>query len=300
MKVLVISGGNSDERKISLLSAQNVLEALFKNHHQVELFDFKDGFEKLKRKVSHFDVIFPVLHGLEGESGTLQEFLEKLNVRFVGSDSKACKASWDKIKFKKFCEKFDIKTPEWFVLKPQNRNNLAAKTPFVVKPPNNGSSVDVYIVKSKRDLNMIDLKRLFGKYKRLLVEDYIEGIEVTVGILGDEALPVIEIQPPEGEWFSYQNKYSGKTKEIPNAPSLTPEKKKELQKIASRIHNQLGCRHFSRSDFIVGKDEIYALEINTIPGLTPQSLLPKAAEAAGITFDEMIKRLLKMAYREKV
>ncbi len=295
MKVLVISGGNSDEREISLLSAENVCEALRKKLHQVELVDFREGFEKLKDEIKDFDVVFPVLHGSEGEGGILQEFLEEQKVRFVGSDSKACRASWNKIEFKNFCEKSGIKTSPWIVLKPQNKDSLVAKIPFVVKPQDSGSSVDVYIIKSQEDLDKLDLKKLFNKYKELLVEDYIEGIEATVGVLGDDALPVVEIRPPEGEWFSYENKYSGKTKEIPDAPSLTNEQKQELQKITSEIHRGLGCRHFSRSDFIVGKDGIYALEINVIPGLTKESLLPKAAQAAGISFEEMMERLINMA-----
>ncbi len=295
MKVLVVSGGSSDEREISLLSAENVCEALRKKLHQVELVDFREGFEKLKDEIKDFDVVFPVLHGPEGEGGILQDFLEEQKVRFVGSGSKACRASWNKIKFKEFCEKFGIKTSPWFVLKPQNKNSLVAKIPFVVKPQDSGSSVDVYIIKSQEDLDKLDLKKLFAKYKELLVEDYIEGIEATVGVLGNDALPVVEIRPPEGEWFSYENKYSGKTKEIPDAPSLTNEQKQELQKITSKIHGGLGCRHFSRSDFIFGKDGIYALEINVIPGLTKESLLPKAAQAAGISFEEMVERLINMA-----
>ena len=214
----------------------------------------------------------------------------------MGSGSKACKSGWDKIQFKKFCQKSGIKTPPWFILSPKNKARLLTKIPFVIKPSDSGSSVDVFIVKNKKDLKILNLDKLFRTYKNLLVEDFIVGIEATVGILGEKALPVVEIRPPKGEWFSFENKYSGKTKEIPNAPSLAFEKIKELQKIALRIHNQLGYRDFSRSDFIVAKDGIYALEINTIPGLTPQSLLPKAAEAAGIAFDKMIKRLVAMAY----
>ena len=128
-------------------------------------------------------------------------------------------------------------------------------------------------------------------------EDYIAGIEITAGILDNIALPVIEIIPPPGEWFNYENKYSGRTKEIPNAPSLTIDQQNNVKKIALTIHNKLGCKDFSRSDFIFNNNNFYALEINTIPGLTKQSLLPKAALASGISIKEMVDRLVKIGIK---
>lgn len=294
MRVLIVTGGNSDEREISLLSAENVKESLKKRDHVVNTVDFKKGYSEILISARKNDIVFPVLHGPEGESGILQKVLEESNIKFVGSGSKSCEMGWNKVKFKNFCKELDIKTAPWFILNNTNIKNLFEREKsFVIKPIDNGSSVDIYICKSKNELKNINLEKLVKKYGRLLVEDYLQGIEITAGILNNFALPIVEIIPPEGEWFNYENKYNGKSKEIPNAPSLSLIQQKEAQNIALRIHNNLGCRQFSRSDFIFVQDVFYALEINTIPGLTKQSLLPKAAEAAGISFEEMVDRLVK-------
>ncbi len=298
MRVLVITGGNSDEREISLLSAENVIEALKKKSHAVQTIDFNKGFPEILISAKRNDVIFPVLHGPEGESGILQKVLEDSHIKFIGSGSEACENGWNKIKFKNFCKKLDVKTASWLILNNSNRKSLYdIKKPFVIKPIDNGSSVDVYICKSQEDLKKINLENLLKKYNRLLVEDYIAGIEITAGILDNIALPVIEIIPPPGEWFSYENKYSGKTQEIPNAPSLSLNQQEKVKKIALTIHNILGCKDFSRSDFIFSNGNFYALEINTIPGLTKQSLLPKAASAAGFSFKEVTDILINNAFK---
>ncbi len=296
MKVLVITGGSRDEREISFISASNVGIALLRRGHVVEMFDFLNNYEALEKKLAEPDVIFPVLHGKEGEGGSLQEFLEKNNVKFVGSGSKACYEGWNKFDFKEFCKKNSIVTPEWIKLTEENKKEFYKKTlPFVIKPSDSGSSRGIYLIKSEEDRSKVNLENLLKEYGPLIVEEFIDGIEVTVGILGDKALPVVEIQPPKGEWFDYENKYSGRTKEIAPAPSFTDEQKKELQTITEKIHRGLGCRHYSRADFMVSPKGTFALEINTIPGLTPESLLPKAAKAAGISFEEMIDRLIQMA-----
>lgn len=299
MKVLIVAGGSSDEREISLLSSENVTAALKKNGHRVKVIDFNKGYSEILKSARENDVVFPVLHGLEGESGKLQKVLEEKSIKFVGSGSKACEIGWNKVKFKEFCKKLSIKTAPWFVLSIENVKSLYKnRLPSVIKPIDSGSSVDVFIIKSEKDFQKIDFEKLLKKYKELLVEDYIDGIEITAGVLNDIALPIVEIIPPEGEWFSYENKYSGRTKEIPNAPSLTFGQQSRVKKIALKIHNRLGCRHMSRTDFIFRNGDAFALEINTIPGLTKQSLLPKAALAAGITFDEVTDRLVKIALND--
>ncbi|MBI2052243.1 MAG: ATP-grasp domain-containing protein, partial [Candidatus Sungbacteria bacterium] len=143
--------------------------------------------------------------------------------------------------FKEFCDKNGIITAEWIKLNKKNKEQLKELgLPLVIKPTNSGSSVDTFIVKDENALKQVNLDLLFKKYGAVLVERFIDGVEITVGVLGKEVLPVVEIQPPEGEWFNYENKYSGKTKELAPAPSLTEEQKKEAQEITRKIHFGLG------------------------------------------------------------
>lgn len=299
MKILLLTGGSSPERPISLRSAQEVKKRLEESNHTVKLFDLKKGKLELKNLAKNFDVIFPVLHGEEGEGGKLQEFLLTLRKSFVGGNPKGFKKGWYKIPFKKFCEQENILTSPW--KKVENQDDiLKFGFPCVLKSSNGGSSKEVIILKSAENLKSKLYKHLQSSGLDLFVEKYLPGVEVTVGILDNQALPVIEIVPPQGKWFDYKNKYSGETKEIPNAPSLDEATKKLVQKIALQIHRRLSLGPYSRVDFIVSNNIPYVLEVNTIPGLTSQSLFPKAAAAVGLTFPKLLNRIVKIAYEGKI
>lgn len=297
MKILIVTGGSFGEREISLISAGNVAQALEELGHSISFFDLANDLNLLNKRAKEVDLVFPIIHGKEGEGGSLQESLEKLKIKFVGSESKACKIGWDKFDFKNFCQKYSIKTPRWFKINKKNFGKFIFRIPFVVKPSDSGSSLDVYLVKSKTDLKNIDFKKLFRKYKNLMIEEYINGVEVTVGILGKKILPVIEIKLSKGELFDFKNKYNGKTEEILNAPSLNESQREKVKEIAFLIYSLLGCRHYLRVDFILNKNGIYALEVNTIPGLTKESLFPKAAKADGLSFKQMINELINLAIK---
>lgn len=295
MDILIITGGVSSERKISFISAKAVKQALEENNYIVKLYDLKKGYRELKKLVHDFDVIFPVLHGEEGEGGDLQKFLSRFNKPFVGGSWRGFKKGWYKIPFKKFCDKNKIPTAKWREVK--NKNDIVDfGFPSVLKSSNGGSSKEVFILKSQADLNNKKIDKLLITLD-FLIEEFISGIEVTVAILKNQALPVVEIVPPRGQWFDYKNKYSGATREIPNAPSLNPRLKKKVQSIALGIHQQLNLGHYSRMDFIVAKDIPYVLDVNTIPGLTSQSLFPKAAQAINIRFNQLVERLIKLAQK---
>lgn len=295
MRVLIITGGNSSERKISFISAKQVQKALRKKGHKVELFDLKKGHENIKEIASNFHVIFPVLHGEEGEGGMLHKFLNMFETRIVGTrNHKGLEKGWFKTPFKEFCEENGITTAEWKRIR-DKKDILSFGFPSVLKSSNGGSSREVVVLKNRQDVSRYQVKKLLNSGFELFVEKYIPGIEVTVGILHGKALPVIEIVPPKGEWFDYKNKYSGKTKEIPHAPSLTEKLRKEIGLIAEKIHNTLDLGTYSRIDFIVLGNNPFAIEVNTIPGLTQESLLPKAASAAGISFEDLCEHLVKGA-----
>lgn len=299
MKVMIITDGISSERPISLKSAQQVKKGLEESGHQAKLFDLRNGKQELKALARNFDVIFPVLHGEEGEGGELQSYLKKLGKPFVGGDPKGFKKGWYKLPFKKFCDANNVLTSPWKKIKTK-KDIIKFGFPAVLKASSGGSSKEVIILRAEKDLNKDHCKNILKSHLDLFVEKYLPGIEVTVGILNDKALPVVEIVLPKGKWFDYKNKYSGETQEIPHAPSLNESSKKLVQKIALGIHQNFKLGQYSRIDFIIYQDKPYVLEINTIPGLTSQSLFPKAAQAVGISFPKLLDQMVNMAYEDKI
>lgn len=298
MKILIITGGNSSERKISLISANEVKKALGKNGHQIRIFNLKAGYPALKKILPSFDIVFPVLHGEEGEGGELQEFLFQQKIPYVGGSPEGFKIGWPKISFKRFCDKNGIVSPKWKIIKSEN-DILKFGFPCVLKASKGGSSKEVFMLKSTKDLKNKSIQKLFQSDLELFVEDCIQGIEVTAGILGKQALPLMEIIPPNGSWFSYQNKYTGKTQEIPFSPSLPKKTQEKIQQIALKIHQYFDLGPYSRTDFIVKDNLPYVLEVNTIPGLTSESLFPKAVETTGLSFEQLIEKLIELSLKGK-
>ncbi len=252
------------------------------------------------------DVVFPVMHGPYGEDGTLQGFLELAGVPFVGSDTLASALAMDKLMAKKIFIAEKISTaPYWVFSKRGTDAEVYAKQirnvtfPCVVKPMNSGSSVGVAIIKKKRDLQAaIEAALRADRKGEALVEKFISGREITVPVLSEEALPVIEIRPKKkGAWFDYEVKYnSDLVDEIVPAPFSAAITRK-AQDLALRAHRALKCRHISRTDMILEAktNRLYVLETNTMPGMTSASLFPKSAKAAGISFPELLDRLIRMA-----
>ena len=285
MRVLIITGGSDSEREISLISAEGVKKALEDNNHTVIFFDIKEGFPELEKQLSDCDLVFPVLHGKQGEDGTLYRFLKSSGKPFIGSDPDGAKVAFDKILFKQYCEKKGYTTAKWKIVK--SKDDIAGfGFPCVLKAAEEGSSKGIYLLNSQEDIPSVT-----GNF---YVEELLKGIEITVGVLKDKVLPVIEIIPPEGKWFDYKNKYSGKTQEIVNAPSVKQEVQELAKKIALEVHQDLKLNSYSRADFIVVDDIPYILETNTPSGVgfTPESLFPKAAKAVGIEFKELINQLV--------
>jgi D-alanine-D-alanine ligase len=295
MKVLLITGGDSSEREVSLKSAENVEKALKQNGHQIYHYDLLKGHDPLRKLANSYDVLFPVLHGEEGEGGILHKYLVGLGKPIVGTRNyRGLERGWYKLPFKQFCDTEGIKTSPWKIIK-KKQDVLDFGFPSVLKASNGGSSREVVILKNEFDLESDDAKNLLKNGKELYAEKFQEGKEVTVGILDDEPLPIIEIVPPQGSWFSFENKYTSGTKEIPFAPSINKDLQEEIQATTLKIHKELNLGSISRTDFIVVGEEFYALEVNTIPGLTSGSLMPKMAEAAGMSFNEFVEKLLKSA-----
>lgn len=297
-RILVLQGGRSGEHEVSLRSAASVIKQLEALGFAVQTADPSEAGFDLERLASDCYVVLPIVHGADGEDGVWQKQLEALGKPFLGSGSVACEITFDKPKYREFVTARGVRMAEGeTVTRQQFEASPLRHKPYVLKPINGGSSVDTIIlhdVAQEPDASRFDT--LFSKYPTMLLEQLIEGQELTVGVLDDNALPIILIVPPVGGEFDYENKYNGQTQEIVNPSQIPADIHQKAQELALRVHQLTGCRHLSRTDMIVSQDgELYVLETNTIPGLTDQSLFPKAAAAAGYDMQALVKCFVTLA-----
>ncbi len=306
LTISVVMGGPSAEHDISLKSGHGIAAALRQRGYRVEdvtipndlTFAQATAYARLALVEGTPDVAFVALHGSFGEDGTIQRLCEELGVCYTGSDSGASALGLDKIASRRRFEHYRLQVPPWRVITPRGPMARALgelQLPVVVKPSNQGSSIGVSIVTRADELPRAIAEA--GRYdSHVLLEAYIRGRELTVGIVGEEALPVIEIQPAT-PFFDFTAKYTpGQTIYI--VPAKLPEAiAARVQTAALRAHRALGCRDFSRVDLILNQQqEPVILEVNTIPGFTATSLLPKAAACVGMSYDALCERLVQMAY----
>jgi len=297
-RIAVLMGGPSSEREISLKSGNCVLNALKEAQLNVTAFDVNRELPDrlIKNKI---DLVFIALHGKPGEDGTIQGMLDILNIPYTGSGVLASALSMDKIASKRLFQIAEIPTPEFRIMskdKPYIANPFK-NFPVVIKPSTEGSTIGVSIVKNENEFKKA-LETAFHYDDNVICEKYIDGKEVTVGILGEEALPVIEIIPKSG-FYDFNAKYKKKFTDFVVPAELKKEKSVQIKQIAFNAHKILGCYGMSRVDMkLDSKLNSYVLEVNTIPGLTETSLLPKAAQAAGINFRKLCLRLLDLTIKK--
>lgn len=298
MKVVVLAGGDSDERDISLLSGAAVAQALQSSGHHVTTLDPRDGLEKLISGMKSADVVFPALHGAGGEDGKLQKFLEDNDISFVGASSKASRLCFDKNDYATLLQEHKMLVPKTeLVDKISFDHSPLSKKPYVLKPNDGGSSIDTFIVRDIEEADHTAIDKAFSRHLTLLLQELVSGVETTVAVLGEMPLPVIEIIPPQDGEFDYENKYNGKTQELCPPLHVTPVAQQQAQTLAHAIHVLTGCRDMSRTDIIITPlQELYVLETNTIPGLTNQSLLPRAAAQAGLSMPQLCDQLVQFAF----
>jgi D-alanine-D-alanine ligase len=304
-KVGVIFGGLSSEREISLKSGEAVLTALVKEGLDVLDIDLNtEDTQKVSDIIinSEIDVAFIAMHGRFGEDGKLQAILEKLNIPFVGSDSLASSLAMDKIASLRIFEENNIPVPDYEILNIHRRDNLDRKKlllPLVIKPQSQGSSVGVSFVHGIGELDKaLDLAFLYDN--NIIIQEYIKGKEITVGILDNQALEPIEIIP-KNQFFDFQAKYNKGMTDYILPASIDGDLRGRVQSLALKAHRVLGCRHFSRADLLLDEeDNPFLLEINTIPGFTATSLVPKAAWYQGISFTKLCLKLLALAVRDNI
>ena len=304
LRIAVLNGGDSAEADVSRSSARGVIAALRENFGQVTGLELDAD---IARSLAEWkpDLVFPILHGPPGEDGTLQGFLEILGYPYVGSDVHSSAFAMDKIVAKDIFRTAGLPVAGQCVVTRGSDIARAADAivqtlgeSVVVKPACQGSAIGVTLVESANGLHEA-LTSAFEYDPRLLVEELITGREITVGVIdtdkGTEPFPVIEVTTPEDSWYDFDHRYTaGWSKHLMPA-DLPDERAGALSDCAVAAHLSLGCRDLSRADFIVTEDEIYLLEVNTLPGMTPTSLYPDGARGYGLEFPELVKHLVERA-----
>lgn len=307
LTVALLAGGVSSEREVSLHSGEQVFDALDKDKYDILRYDPQTDLSRLVQDADKIDIALIILHGPFGEDGTVQGMLDLLNIPYQGSGVLGSALAMNKVVTKQLYEKSGLPVPPYAVYdrgEPVDAEKVATEygLPLVVKPVEAGSSVGMSIVKTTADLQ--DALDLAGKFDdSILVESFIEGTEITAGVIGNkklDALPLIEIIPDEShEFFDYEAKYTaGVTQEICPA-RITEELTQKAQQYALLAHQALFCKGYSRTDMILKDNDMYVLETNTIPGMTATSLFPQAAQQAGMNFSQVLDRLIELGLEEK-
>jgi D-alanine-D-alanine ligase len=326
-KVALLVGGTSPEREVSKMSGRGVLEALKKLDYRFKIIDPAYGLSQPADEESFFcqedfseisnrnciyainsdlfndvDIVLSAMHGKWAEDGTIQSLLELRGLKYTGSKVTASCLAMDKDISKKIFKQVNVNTADWFLITPESIKHALLKQkineeigfPCIIKPNDQGSTVGLKLVKNESEVEEgITISKQYSS--KVLIEKYIAGREITVGILGLQALPVLEIVPKSG-LYDYKSKYtSGMSKYI--VPAHIPEEvSAETRLQALTAFQSLGCEGYGRVDFrLNSENEIFCLEVNTLPGMTPLSLVPKAAKAAGITFEELIDKIIQQA-----
>jgi D-alanine-D-alanine ligase len=307
-KIVVLAGGPSSEREVSLESGKEVLKALISLGYEAELLDLDSFFiEKIKEKKP--DIVFIALHGKPGEDGTVQGALEILKIPYTGSGVLASALAINKLFTKRIFLSSGLSVLPFLSFSHEEWKNFSEKVfekvrkvlgyPVVVKPVSQGSSVGVSVIEEEK-LLLRAVEEALKYDERFILEKFVRGREIQVGVLGNEdprPLPPIEIRPKK-KFFDYEAKYTpGLAEEITPAP-IDGKRTEEAQKLALKAYKALGCEGFARVDMFLVEEKLYLSEVNTIPGLTANSLFPKEARAAGIDFPQLVEEILDLAWEK--
>ena len=329
LKVLLLLGGTSPEREVSKSTGKSVYQALLNLGYDVKIIDPAYGINQPEdvdlffaekdfseisnsnylESVNHgstngIDIVFLALHGKYGEDGTIQSLLDLKGLKYTGSKVLSSALAMDKIMSKILFEEYKVPSPQWFHFRSGEKSveeidRLIMKNfnyPAVVKPNDQGSTVGITICKSSEHLRDA-IRNAFEYSDRILVEQYIPGKELTVAVLDNEALPPLEIRPKHGV-YDYECKYTSGMSEYIVPAKLPDEVIKELQNTAVQAYKALRCEVYARVDFrLSSENKPYALEVNTLPGMTSLSLVPKMAKAVGISFDQLVEKIINLSLR---
>ena len=300
--IAVLMGGWNSEREVSLRSGESVYKALIELGYRVTTIDFNRDIINRLNEVKP-DVVFNALHGKYGEDGRVQGLLDILNIPYTHSGIAASAISMDKILTSKICSTAGIKSPDFAIIKKgydENNKKVIFEVigkPFVIKPVNEGSSIGVQVILENSPFDLVNFDWKYGD--EMIVEKYIAGQEVQVAIMDNKALGVIEVRPKK-LFYDYECKYSAGMTDYIMPAEISSDKYQELLVLALKCHKIIGCSGVSRVDFILnnknnGDNQFYFLEINTHPGFTSTSLVPKIAKHLGISFNEIVEYLVSSA-----
>ena len=297
MKVAVILGGTSFERDVSLKTGKAVIEACRVNNYDVETVIIDEKYKKFLPILKQADIVFNALHGTLGEDGTIQKWLEENNIKFTGSDSTASSICMNKIECKKILKMNKILTPKWVEFE-DCLEISDISFPCIVKPNAQGSTFGLsYVEKAKDLVPAIMNSQKFDK--SILIEEYISGTEITVGVIQESPMPIVEILP-KNKIYDYKCKYTAGMSEYKCPAEIKKGLSEKIMNDSVKIFKLLGCKGYGRIDFILDKNEdYYFLEINTLPGMTSTSLLPIAAKAQGLSFSELVKKIIELGLDRK-
>jgi len=293
LKVGILMGGPSEERDVSISTGGSVSKACVENGYLVTEFSFRNDYKKYLNEMDDNDIIFNALHGGIGENGSVQAWMDENGIKYTGSGSLASSLCMDKAKSKEIAKSKGIDTPKWQLLTNPD-DEIEIECPFVVKPNDQGSTVGLSIVKNQKSIKS-SIRQALKYGTDVIIEEYIDGKELTIPIIGNRPFPVVEINPSH-DLYDYECKYTPGMSEY-NCPA-------ELDKILLNkieyntiiLFEIFGCSIYARADYILDKSGIpYFLEMNTLPGMTSTSLVPKSANAKGLTFKQLIAKIIQLS-----
>ena len=286
-------GGPSEECEVSKATGAAVATACRSLGYDVLKLSFQDNYEALLPKLKNADIVFNALHGGMGENGEIQAWLEENLIVYTGSGPGASELCMDKSRSKVTARNLGVKTADWELLHHVYETHSIG-LPFVVKPNTQGSTVGLTVVHNKNEIKPA-IKDAFAHGKSVMIEKYINGRELTVTVLGGRAYPIVEIQPSH-DLYDYECKYTPGMSKYTCPADLSPKLTNRIKRDTENIFKGLGCEVYGRADYLLADDgQYFFLEMNTLPGMTDTSLVPKAAAAEGLSFEKLVKRIIELS-----
>ena len=293
LRVGVLMGGPSEEREVSIATGKAVIKACAENGYIATEFGFTNNYKKHLKKLKTQNIIFNALHGGIGENGKIQAWLDKNNIKYTGSGAIASSLCMDKAASKEIAKRNGIETPDWQLIEKATQK-VKISLPFVVKPNDQGSTVGLSIVKNDQSIqSAIDMAFQHGN--KIIIEKFISGRELTMPIINEDAYPIVEINP-KNNYYDYECKYTPGMSEYSCPADLEQNLVKKIESNTIKLFQKFDCSVYARADYILDKSGVpYFLEMNTLPGMTSTSLLPKSAYARGQSFQKLIRYIIELS-----
>ena len=293
LRVGVLMGGPSEEREVSIATGKAVIKACAENGYIATEFGFTNNYKKHLKKLKTQNIIFNALHGGIGENGKIQAWLDKNNIKYTGSGAFASSLCMDKAASKEIAKRNGIETPDWQLIQKATQK-VKISLPFVVKPNDQGSTVGLSIVKNDKFIqSAIDLAFQHGN--KVIIEKFISGRELTMPIINEDAYPIVEINP-KNNYYDYECKYTPGMSEYSCPADLEQNLVEKIESNTIKLFQKFDCSVYARADYILDKSGVpYFLEMNTLPGMTSTSLVPKSAYARGQSFQKLIRNIIELS-----